>query len=488
MSIASISQTLRDRGLQLTRGTSQPIAIAGCSSAGSVDTPTLVRTPDQLTSTFGQGPLVEAVAYVLDLAGGPVVACRTTTATSGAAGSVTRTGTGLDADAWAMTVSGTPRDAYSVRVKVTRAGATLAALTAAVRVSIDGGQTWGPETPVASSGVLVLGDTGLTVTFDDDSGADEAIVDDVYAFTCTAPVWDATGLASALAALAAVASPLDHDGVVVQGSVTGVTIATVKASHDALIAASKPRWFLCHTRDQNSGESVATWAGVLIGGSPGFTAHTANLMAIAAGYCDVDSRAIGGIWRRPVMWPIAARLATSPVAQHPGRVRSGVLAGIRDGGLHHDLASSALQILDTRRFIGAQTLQGVDGYIATDRTTAADGSDFTSIMRVRVICYAARLAMLRMTEEVNEDRLLNEDGSISAAEADAIDDAITSYLVNEMANPAAGRRYCSDIAIAVNRSQNLISSPTLPFRLRIRPLYYSTAITIDLGYALQVRS
>ncbi len=486
--LASISQTLTDRGLGLPQGQAQPIAVAGCSSSGTVDTPTLVLTPDQLTTTFGHGPLVELAAYLLALTGGPIVVCRTTTATAGSAGSVTRTGTGSDSDAWAMTAGGTPRDAYSVKVKVTRAGATLAALTACVRISIDGGQTYQPEVPVPSNGAITIANTGLTVTFDDDTGADEAFVDDVYSFTCSAPVWDATGLGTALAALAAAGPTLEHDGVVVQGSVTGSTISTVKTSHDALISASKPRWFLCHTRDQNSGESIATWAGVLIGTSPGFSAHTANLMAIAAGYCDVDSQAIGGIWRRPVMWPIAARLASTPVSQHPGRVRSGPLAGIRDGGLHHDLASSTLQILDTRRFIGAQSVQGVNGYIATDRTTAADGSDFTSIMRVRVICYAARVAMLRMTDEINEDRLVNTDGTIDAAEADTIDASVTSFLVSELANRKNNRRFCSDVAISVNRTQNLISSPTLPFRLRIRPLYYSTAITIDLGYALQVRS
>jgi Protein of unknown function (DUF2586) len=486
--LASISQTLTDRGLGLPQGQAQPIAVTGCSSSGDIDTPTLVLTPDQLTSTFGHGPGVELAAYLLALTGGPLVFCRATTATAGSAGSVTRSGTGSDSDAWALSVGGTPRDAYSVKVKVTRYGATLAALTAAVRISIDGGQTYQPEVPVPSNGAIVIADTGLTITFADDSGADEAFADDVYSFTCSAPVWDATGLGTALAALAASGPTLAHDGVVIQGSVTGSTISTVKTSHDNLISASKPRWFLCHTRDQNSGESIATWAGVLVGSSPGFSAHTANLMAIAAGYCAVDSRAIGGIWRRPVMWPLAARLASTPIAQHPGRVRSGPLAGIRDGGLYHDLASSALQTLDSHRFIGAQTVQGVNGYIATDRTTAADGSDFTSIMRVRVICYAARVAMLRMTQEINEDRLVNADGTIDAAEASTIDASVTSYLVSELANAKQGRRFCSDVAISVNRTQNLISSPTLPFRLRLRPLYYSTAITIDLGYALQVRS
>jgi hypothetical protein len=93
-----------------------------------------------------------------------------------------------------------------------------------------------------------------------------------------------------------------------------------------------------------------------------------------------------------------------------------------------------------------------------------------------------------MTDEINEDRLVNTDGTIDAAEADTIDASVTSFLVSELANRKNNRRFCSDVAISVNRTQNLISSPTLPFRLRIRPLYYSTAITIDLGYALQVRS
>lgn len=485
--LASITSTLTDRGLGLPQGTSGPIALAGCSSSGSVDTPTLCLTPTQVTSTFGQGPLVELALFIMHLGATALVLARTTTATAGSAGSVTRAGSG--GSPMTAAASGTPRDAYQIRIKVTRAGATLEAATAAVRVSVDGGQTYGAEQPVPTSGAVAIGDTGVTITFTDSSDTLQLYVDNVYSCDCTAPVWDTTGLGSALAALAAAGPALAHDGVVVVGDVTATSAATVKTSHDALITASKPRWFLCNARDQDvpGSESIATWVGVLVGTSPGFSAFTANLMSIAAGFCEIDSAGIGGIWRRPVSWPLAARLAATTPQRHPGRVRDGALAGIRAGGLHHDLASSALQVLDTRRFIGAQQLQGLDGYVATDRTAAADGSDFTSIMRVRVIVYAARIAMQRMVEEVNEERLVNSDGTLDAAEADAIDAAVTSYLVNELANTAAGRRYASSVAIAVDRTANLVTSPTLPFRLRLVPLGYSTAITLDLGYALASR-
>lgn len=141
MALASVTGSINNRGLGLPRGVVRPIALAGCCSSGPVDTPTMVYSRDQAVSTFGQGPLVEALCFLFAYGGGPFVATRTTTATAGSAGSVTRAGTGSDSDAWAMSVTGAPRDAYNVKVKVTRYGATIEALTAAIRYSIDGGAT-----------------------------------------------------------------------------------------------------------------------------------------------------------------------------------------------------------------------------------------------------------------------------------------------------------------------------------------------------------
>lgn len=481
MGTSSISATITDRGLGLRRGAARPICVVGCSSSGSAATPTECVNSTVLTSTFGHGIGVEAAAKVMEITGAPVIFCRTTDGTAGSAGSVTRAGTGLDADAWAMAVSGTPNDAYKVRVKVTRSGATLAALTACVRISLDGGETYQPEIPVPSSGAIEITNTGLTITFDDDSGADEAFADDVYAFDCTAPVWSTSTLGAALTALEANTAP-EHDGVLVVGSVSGANILTVKDSHDRLIAASRARWFLCNARDQGSGESIATWVGVLTGGSPGFSAHTANLIAINASWCDIDSACIGGIWRRPVSWLLAARLAQTGFAEHPGRARTGPLEGIRAGSLHQDFSNSTVALLDARRFIGAQTIQGLTGYYATDRTTAADGSDFMAITNVRVICYAERIAMAKMAEEVNEDFTTTEAGTLTSEDADALDASLTAFLVRELVDTG----YASAAAGLVSRTANIVATPTLPFTIRVRPRGYAKNITLDLGFALSV--
>lgn len=492
MAIASISGTITNRGLGLPRGTVRPLGVVGCSSSGTVDSPTMIYSRDQAISTFGQGPLVEALCFLLAFAGGPFVATRVTTATAGSAGSVTRVGTGSDSDAWAMSVSGTPRDAYDVKVKITRYGATLEALTAAIRYSIDGGQTYFAEQPVPSSGAVVLGDTGLTVTFNDDSDADEGFADDVYSFTCTAPVWGTTGLGTALAAMAAVANPLWHDGALVVGNVTATSFATVKTSHDALITAAKPRWFMVNARDQDvaGSESNATYVAALLGTSPGFAGTSADLIFRSFGFALTDSQGIGGIWRRPLSWHIAAALAARPLHHHPGRVKSGVLPGIRENGLLHDISASAFSSMDTGGFVGAQKLEGVDGYIATDRTAAAPGSDFATagIMRARVICYATRVLMQRCVEEVNVEREVNADGTLTTAEADALDAALTSYMVGEVKNPGLNRNYCSDVAVSVSRTANVRDTGLVPVRLRTSPLAYSTQITIDAAFAASVRS
>jgi hypothetical protein len=47
MTLASVTGSINNRGLGLPRGVVRPIAVAGCSSSGTVDTPTMVYSRDQ---------------------------------------------------------------------------------------------------------------------------------------------------------------------------------------------------------------------------------------------------------------------------------------------------------------------------------------------------------------------------------------------------------------------------------------------------------
>lgn len=383
-----------------------------------------------------------------------------------------------DADATGtatLALSGTPVDAFDVRVSVTRATTTAGDGTGAIRYSLDGGETYAPELPIPTSRAVVLGDSGVTVTF----SAASLVVDDEYRFKTSAPVFTASAMDTALQALEAV-GVTDHEGVFIAGAIDATYFDEVEASHDRLIAASKPRWILGHARGQASAlaeESVSTWAAALLGASPGFSGQNANLVAVAAGEATVkDSLHDDAELRRSVLFALASRVAGIDVSEHPGRVRSGPLSLET---LVHDLAaSSTLTSLDSQGFIGAQSISGVSGYYATATTRAAAGSDFVTLMRVRVMCFACRAALSRMVEECNESIPTNPDGTIRADVADGLDASVTSFLTREL-----GRRV-SSVSVQVDRTADLITTSTLPFKVRVVPLGYSEAISLDLGYTI----
>ena len=118
--------------------------------------------------------------------------------------------------------SGTPLDAFDVRVDVTTAGASLAVLTATVKVSLDGGRSYGPNVQIPASGVYAIPNTGLTVTF----GSGTLVVGDSFRVKTSAPLWDASGLATALAALSAIVGRYEFTHVA--GAVDRTTAGTVK--------------------------------------------------------------------------------------------------------------------------------------------------------------------------------------------------------------------------------------------------------------------
>lgn len=577
MTTARITSTIQTRGLGLAVQRALAIAVVGCSSSGTVATPTTIFNADQITEDFGFGPGPSLLAEMGRLAGFPLVFCRAETGTAGqlgayhqrgagsgasgtmssvtgtstaipaltgtpdrsyavrirvtagasnlagtpvvqisldggltwlAAGAVTASATpqaigstGLslaftdgtfvlndywtaqgancptDADATGASVpafTGTPRDAFDVVVRVTRSSTTAGDGTGAIRYSLDGGVTEAPEQPVPTSRAVVLGDSGITVTF----SAASLVAGDRYYVKTQAPVFTASAMATALAALES-AGVRDHEGVVIVGAIDATYFDEIEASHDRLIAASKPRWILAHARGQGAslyGETGAAWQSALLGASPGFSGQDAQLVAVAAGESTVaDSLHRDALMRRSVLFPIAARLASIDAAEHPGLVRGGPL---EMETLLHDLASSDYSSLDAGGFIGAQSIQGAEGFYATDVTRAPAGSDFGTIMRVRVMCLAARVALARMVEELNSSPDVNTDGTIRADVADGLDASVTSYVAREL-----GRRVTS-VQVQVSRTQNLVTSETLPFKIRFVPRGYAKVITLDLGFTL----
>lgn len=179
MTVGSTSLTVKSSGLGQGQGR-KLVAIVGCSESGTPATATTKANNQDLLDAHGFGPVSEQAALYLELAGGPVLTCKAASATAAALGGFCQGGGGssaagtLSADggntATAIpALTGTPDKPYAVRIRVTTAGANIAA-NPVVQISLDGGVSYLAADAVdVSATAQAIGTTGLSLAWTDGS-------------------------------------------------------------------------------------------------------------------------------------------------------------------------------------------------------------------------------------------------------------------------------------------------------------------------------
>lgn len=184
MTVPGVSETFRDGGLSGGALAARRLVVLGAASSGGVQELRTVNGIDAARSIFTGGPLAEALAVVIALAGGPQLAMRVNASTPGTLGGIASRGAGtpltsavtqVGTGAGTINVTGSPDDTYNVKVRVILGGAVG---VATFRVSLDGGVTYGPT--VVTAATVPLGHTGLELAF-----AAVFVANDVYSFTAT---------------------------------------------------------------------------------------------------------------------------------------------------------------------------------------------------------------------------------------------------------------------------------------------------------------
>lgn len=380
----------------------------------------------------------------------------------------------------AVTGSGTPVDSFDFRVKVTRSAATPSA-GAAIKVSLDGGRTYGEEVSIVS-GSYEVPNTGVTFAF----SAASCVVGDIYRLRTAAPTWDASGLAAALAALAT--SDRDFEFVSIEGAVNRTTAGTVKTWVTEREAAGQYVFALCEARGQSTGETAAAWATSITGTTPGFQDYDfGKAGAIFAGEALVVSAIDGSAQRRSGLRPLAARLLTSKLHESPLKVKNGPVTGLFPDGdsssVFHD--GRTYTSLDGARFACFQTVQGRPGeYFITARTMAPSSSDFGEIQRVRVMCAAARAALSALALYVGDDVETKTDGTgrITERAAQAIEQEVAAAV--KLAVKVAPNEHVTAVSALTNRTDNILSTGILRVAITIVPRGTTNTVTATIGYHL----
>ena len=492
MTIPSVNTTIQDGALGILPEAAEGIHVKlGVCSSGTALALQTFSDVQAAIDALGHGPLTEAVCQALvsptrGRAPRPVLAMRVTPSTAGVAGSVSYTRVGSSTGTFATTGS-TPYDAYQVRLLITRTGA---AGVGAMRVSLDGGDTYGAEVTLAAS--YVIPNSGVTVVL---TGSLDA--GDLVSFSTKAPELTASDLNTAFAALFAL--PTEFDFVHVVGA------PQTGADDDALAAASRVivnavatqmgtaetngRYIhaVCEAPDVADSSAGDTDLG------DAFTSLANARVSVVAGYDEVVSAVSSRIYRRPSSWAYVARLAAIRVAEMPSKVSLGPLAALSSIGRDE----RKREALDAQRFCTLRTHLGLQGvYVTSGRMMAPAGSDYDLVPNRRVIDKACRIARAAALQYLDEDLRVNKaaidgntipagqpgaPGTIDERDARRIEAVILAKLEAAL-SPGDDAGDASAVSVQVVRTNVILTTRELKLVIRVTPKGYARSISVDIGF------
>jgi hypothetical protein len=466
MALPDVRFTIQDGALGLSAETNENVpCLLGVSTLGTAGTIYTFNDKQALVAALGAGPLVEQAALYLDQAGGPVKCVPIASSTAGACGAFTHS---VGTQTASPTGTGAAVDAYEVIVKVTKAGASLAANTAAVQYSLDGGDNFSPETAVPVGGVISPAGTGLTITFADGT----FVVGDTYTATVTAPSFT---LSEAQTAVDGILQKPDTwgwlhlVGIPASAAASAAMAAGLQSKMDAAENAYRYAFALFGCTDDEAASNAALIAA--------FASTSCKRVMAAAGYVELVSPISGLTRKRSAVSVIGPRIKKAPVGEDLGRVRSGPVGNL--ASLYHD--EQATPNLDAARFASLRTIIGTQGYYVTNgRMMAPAGSDFAFAQYRRVMDLACTVARAALVKYLNDSvRLDSATGFILEAEARAIEADVNGQLEDKLV--ASGQ--ASSSSVTIKRDANIGSTQTMPVTVRVQPLGYAKFITVDIGFA-----
>jgi Protein of unknown function (DUF2586) len=366
--------------------------------------------------------------------------------------------------------SASPYDAYTAVVTITTAGALG---VAQYTITLDGNNTVQGPLLVPASGTVVVADTGLVLTF---SGTFTA--NDTYSFTTTGPSYAGADFTNAMTAI--LASPLSWAFMHLIGQASSsANAATLFATVDSQMttAANAFRYVSCvYEWPQDTDANLISNSAALASGR----------VNTCAGFLYTISPINGRAMSRSLGWHVAARGSKVAASTDVGRVKDGSLSQI-PGALASGAAvasrnESATPGLDAARFTTATSYVGRSGwYITQGRIMATQGSDFSSWVNRRVMDVATPAGRTELLNLVNDTVFVNPDGTINEGSAKQIETRVSR--AEEAALVQQNPQLATSVTATVSRTQNVLSTQTLPVTIRVLPLGYTRYITEDIGFA-----
>jgi hypothetical protein len=418
--------------------------------------------PDQVEKAIGDGPLRDylvsslsiskTTASVLVLQGTiPGIVSEVKTCTE-------------NSSAGTVTVSGSPRNDYNVKVEIETEGGLN---EASFRVTIDNLPGKRITVPDGDAKYEIPG-TGLTLQFN--PGGSGFAEGDIFTFSTTAP--SATN-GEVLAAIDKILeAKLSIEFIAITGVSSSPLWAALATKADGAAFIYQYLFFVAQARCQKKGESLDEYVNALCGEERGTVASTR--LQVCAGWIE-EADANGQIDMRGLINTYGGTLASRKVQDGPDAVKFGGIKaatalmpeGINDG--HIEKLKSAGYVT-ARKFVGRKGI-----FITSGQMMCEEGSDYPFVERRRVMDKACRNLYVAQLPAVNDTVSVGKDGSPEGIEMFV---AKSQAPLDIMKN----NREISDGYVIVPPGQNILADNTLRTKVRIVPLGKMSYIENEIAY------
>lgn len=360
---------------------SEPIMIKSSMSA------------EKIIEKLGNTPLADSCMDSVENGSKCLYAIPVQAVTQGTIGSVEKDGEGEGTFA----VNGFPVNTFDIIVEICESGNTN---TGTVRYSVDGGNSYTAEQTIPLSGTLILGVTGLTVTFTDAEGKEESFIEGTtYTFSTTSPVMGNLSVINAIESLSTFNNSFEFVHIV--GATSVALLQSISTLADKFVSDYKrPIFFVCEARNKTASETLDEYITELQKNAKAISNCYIQVVPSYGTYTRMDWRT-QDINLAGVLCGLYARARES---QSIGEVKSFPISCDKLTALVPDGIADSIELLDSFRYATVRQYYGKEDYFVTSANMMCpEGSDYRYAEDVRVSNRLVREVRLRALDELQSE-------------------------------------------------------------------------------------
>lgn len=427
---------------------SEPVLIIGTMSA------------ERIKSKLGLSPLADAVMDSVEN-GAPKIYCIPVEAET--KGTVSEVKKVPEETGGAVTVEGTPANAFNIIVKIVGKGGLNVAV---FRYSLNGGKSWSSDITVPTGGKYAVDEAGLMFTF---NAENEFAVNDTFTCSTTAPMMTNENIIDAVGKLKDIS--MAYEFVHIVGSASAELWAAMSVKQEELMNKyRKPVFFIIEAYEKGN-ETIAEYVSRLEKDRRKISNYDIQVVAARGFYTGMDgvtrdinlANLICGLYARASVQESIGKTASYSISDEK-------LSVLLPDGLDED----DIEALDAAGYLTFRQYDGLAGYYVTNaRMMSPENSDFRYAEDIRV-----KNKIIRLTRQAALKRL-QEDVDIENIDADLT--AKAEFITADVSKQMVDRKEISSVSVSVPLGQDILRTEIMEMQIRYVPVGKIREIKIDLG-------